>query len=97
MSIVAIKARKIMACPGAFAWLAEAEVMEDGKTVYVLVQYYDGEEYTVRANSLYGYLAEDGAEPDGEFLEEHTSWKEAKESAYAGVFEKLRKVIKMLG
>ena len=34
---------------------------------------------------------------DGDFLEEFSTLKEAKASAYAGVYEKLRKVMKMTG
>lgn len=98
MSILEIKAKKIMACPGSWAWLAEALVnVGDGNEVFVTVNYYDTEVYSVSNHSLYAYLAEDGDEPEGELLEEYAEYKEAKQSAYAEVFGQLRKVIKMLG
>ena len=97
MKIYGIKAKEIMACPGAWALLAEAEVEADGETVYVLAQSYDTLELTVSRKSLYAFLAEDGDAPEAAFLEEYTAWKDAKASAYAEVFEKLKKVLKMLG
>ncbi len=98
MAIIEIKARKIFACAGSWAWLAEALVTnEKGEDVYVAVHYYDGENYTVCRQSIYDYLAGDGEEPACEFLEEYENSKDAKKSAYAKVFDKLRKVIDMLG
>lgn len=100
MTVLGIKAKKIMACPGSWVWLAEAFVTDKtGKDVFVMVHYYDGEQYTVSSQSLYPFLAEDDdeAEPVAGFLEEYESYKEAKQSAYAEVFAKLRKVIDMLG
>ena len=98
MSIIEIKAKKIIACPGSWAWAAEARVNTgEGCEVFVTVNYYDTEVYSVSKQSVYAYLAEDGEEPANELLEEYASYKEAKESAYAEVFGQLRKVIKMLG
>lgn len=98
MSILEIRAKKIMACPGSWAWLAEAAVYTgEGKEVFVTVNYYDTEVYAVSGQSLYAYLAENGDEPAGKLLEEYVSYKEAKQSEYAEVFGKLRKVINMLG
>ena len=97
MKIYGIKAKEVMACPGSWAIVAEAEVMEkDGSTTYVLAQEYDTIELTVSKQSLYSFLVEDGEEPAVEFSEEYTAWKDAKASAYAGVFDKLKKVLKML-
>lgn len=98
MTIIEIKAKKIMACPGSWAWAAEALVnIGDGNEVFVTVNYYDTEVYSVSKQSVYAYLAEDGDEPVDELSEEYDNYKEAKQSEYAEVFGQLRKVIKMLG
>lgn len=98
MKIYGIKCREVMACAGSWAVIAEAAVEEDdGSETYVMIQEYDGTEYTVSKESLYGYLAENGPEPVIEFLEEYTKLKDAKTSRYADVFAKLMKVVKMLG
>ena len=98
MKIYGIKCREVMACPGSWAIVAEAMVAEaDGSETYVMVQEYDTLEMTVSKQSLYSFLAENGSEPAVEFLEEYTTVKDAKGSVYAPVFDKLRKVIKMLG
>lgn len=100
MKIYGIKCREVMACAGSWAVVAEAEVETDSAnrdTVYVTVQEYDGLEMTVSKESLYAFLAGNAKEPAGGFLEEYTTVKDAKASAYAEVFAKLRKVMKMLG
>ena len=97
MKIIGMKAKEVMACAGAWAVVAEAEVDAGGEVVYVLAQEYDTLELTVSKQSLYSFLCEDGAEPAVEFLEEYTAWKDAKASGYAAVFEKLKKELKMLG
>lgn len=98
MNIEGIKAKKVFAGPGTFAWIAEAfVVMEDGSDTNVTVQYYDGEEYTVQSGSMYEFLAEDGEDPECEFDEEYDNWDDAKASGYADVFETLRGVIEKLG
>jgi len=97
MKVIEINAKKVIACAGSFALIAEALVeTDDLKDAYVTVQYYDGEEYTVGDKSLYAFLAGNGKPPE-EFSEEYTSAKAAGASAYAKVFDRLRKVIKMLG
>ena len=97
MSIFEIKAKKIFACAGSWAWVAEA-VVNDGKNgeLYVTVNFYDSEVYSVSKQSVYAFLAEDGDEPANELLEEYENYKGAKQSAYAEVFGQLRKVINML-
>ena len=97
MKIYGIKAKRVLACAGSWADVAEASVDVGGKTLYVMAQEYDTVELTVSKQSLYAFLAEDGAEPAVEFLEEYTAWKDAKASEYAPVFDKLKKVLKMLG
>ena len=98
MKIFQIKAKKVFAGPCSMAYIAEAGVdTDDGKTVYVAVQEYDGVAMTVAKDSVYAFLAEDGAKPDNDWLETYGTLKEAKESAYAPVMMQLRKVIKMLG
>jgi hypothetical protein len=98
MYIYGIKAKSVMACAGSWAEVAEASVgLPDGSEVYVLAQEFDTTELTVSKQSLYSFLAEDGSEPAVEFVEEYTAWKDAKGSEYWPVFEKLKKVIKMLG
>ena len=96
MNIYGIHGKKIMACAGSWAFVAEAGVdLPDGSEVFVTAQDYDGVELTVSKESMYAFLVCDGDEP-AEFLEEYRSWKDAKASAYAAVFEKLKKVLKML-
>lgn len=97
MKVYGIRCKEVMACAGSWAVVAEAAVEEDGKEVYVMIQEYDGTEYVVTDKSLYDFLAGDGDEPNAEFLEEHTTWKEAQGSAYAGVFKMLKGVMKKLG
>lgn len=100
MKIYGIRCREIMACAGSWITIAEAEVETDNAnrdTVYVTIQEYDGTEYVVGNESLYAFMAGNGKEPSGGFLEEYTSLKAAKASAYAEVFAKLRKVINMMG
>lgn len=100
MKIYGIKSREVMACAGSWAVVAEAEVEIDNEnrdTVYVTAQEYDGLELTVSKQSVYGFLVENAGEPAEEFLEEYRTWKDAKESAYAGVFAQLKKAMKMLG
>ena len=98
MEIIGIKAKVFMAGAGTMTEIAEAHVRKDGgEEVYVTLDCYEGEEYTVQKGSMYGFFAENGADPECNFDECWTSWKDAQASAYAGVFDKLRKVIKMLG
>jgi len=100
MKIYGIKSKEVMACPGSWALVAEAEVENDnGEEVYVLIQDYDGFNVVITKKSSYDYLVGDGKEwAEGEdVLEDYGSLKEAKESVYYGVIEKLRKVVKMLG
>ena len=98
MKVEGIRARKVFAGPGTFAWIAEADVItEAGEEKQVTVQYYDGEEYTIQEGSMYEFLAEDGEDPECEFEEEYTSWEEARSSGYAEVFKVLRGVIRKLG
>jgi hypothetical protein len=92
-----MKAKEVMACPGAWAVVTEAEVDNGGEILYVLAQEYDTLELTVSKDSLYAFLAENGSEPAVEFSEEYTAWKDAKASAYWPVFEKLKKLMNMLG
>ena len=101
MKIYGIKCREIMVCAGSWATIAEAEVETDTPnrdTVYVTVQEYDGQDFSVSTKSLFDFIVGEGSEPaDGDFLEEFSTLKEAKASVYAGVYEKLRKAMKMLG
>lgn len=97
MKIIGLKAKDVMACAGAWATVTEAEVEVNGEILYVLAQEYDTLELTVSKTSLYEFLAGNGDEPVVEFSEEYTAWKDAKASAYWPVFEKLRKLMKMLG
>ena len=94
-----IKARRVFAGPGNYALVAEANVFDDdtGDEVFVTVQKYDGSEYTVAKKSVYAFLAEDNGDPVEELLEEYTSATEAKKSAYAKVFESLKKTLAVLG
>lgn len=100
MKIYGIKCKEVMGCAGSWAVIAEAAVESDSPnrdTVYVTVQEYDGTEYVVSKESLYAFFAEDGDEPAEVFMENYQTLKDAKTSAYAEVFMKLRRVMKMLG
>ena len=97
MGIIGIRAKKIFAGPGTWAWLAEALVKDEkcGER-YVTVHYYDGEDYTVSGHSLYDYLADDGDEMVPDYLEVYDDYEDAKKSEYAEIFARLRSVIDML-
>ena len=100
MKIYGIRCKEIMACMcGGWATIAEAEVeTQEHGTVYVTVQEYDGQDFSVSTKSLFDFIIDEGDEPaDGDFIEEFSTLKEAKESEYAKVYEKLRKVMKMTG
>lgn len=98
MYIGTIKSKRMFAGPGSFARIAEAEVITDAdEVVFVTVQEYDGSEYTVSEKSVYAFLAEDSGEAVEAFLEEYTNAADTKASAYAKVFDQMRKVLKMLG
>ena len=98
MKIYGIKCREVMACAGSWAVVAEAEVeIENGEEIYVTAQEYDGLELTVSKQSLYAFLVGNGQAPAEEFVEEYRAWKDTKESAYAEVFARLKKVMKMMG
>ena len=87
-----IKAKKVMACPGSFALVAEAVLSENGQEIYVTYQLYDTEEFTVSNESVYHYLAENGDQP-AKITEEYLSLAQAKrESQYGSVFEMLKRL-----
>ena len=97
MGIIGIRAKKIFAGPGTWAWLAEA-LVKDGRDeeLYAAVHYYDGEDYTVSRQSLYDFLAEDGDRMVSDYLEVYDDYEDAKKSEYAEIFARLRSVIDML-
>ena len=97
MKIYEIKCRKVFAEPGQYAYIAEAQVEEDGTDVFVAIQEYDGLDMTVSKQGMYDFLCGDGGDPAEEFLEEYTAIDDAADSAYAEVFRKLVNVIEMLG
>ena len=93
-----IKAKKVMACPGSFALVAEAVLRENGDDIFLTYQLYDTEEFTVSKESVYNYLAEDGQQPAEEVSEEYLSLAQAKrESKYGDTFEMLKKLTRKLG
>lgn len=91
-----IKATSVMACPGAFALIAEAVLLEGDEQVFVCYQSYDTEEYVVAKQSVYHYMAEDGTDP-AEITEEYTSLAEAKKSRYGKTFAMLNRLVKKIG
>ena len=99
MKIVSIKAQKVYAGPGMWAFAAEAEVDTGAdELTFVTINDYDGAECTVAGKSVMAFLTGAAEEPVEEFSEEYTSLKEAQEkSAYGDVFVKLHKAIGMLG
>jgi len=93
-----VKARKVMACPGSFALVAEAMVMENGKETYITYQLYDTEEFTVSDFSVYDYLAENAPDNGKMVDEEYLSLAEAKrKTKYGKVFEMLKRMCGKLG
>ena len=92
-----IKATQVMACPGSWALIAEAELLEDGKTVYVTYQSYDTEEYTVSKSSVYDYMTGEDESDATPVDEEYTSLKEAKATKYGKTFAMLNRLVKKLG
>lgn len=99
MKIYGIKCSEVMVCDGSWAKVAEAEVITDEhETVYVTIQEYEGVDLSVQKGSMYACIVENAKEPADEmFLEEYRGMAFAKESAYADVFAKLRKVMKLVG
>ena len=92
-----VKAKKVMACPGSYALVAEAVLYEKGKEIYLTYQLYDTEEFTVSDDSVYKFLAEDGDQP-AEITEEYLSLAQAKrESKYGNVFGMLKRLCGKLG
>ena len=93
-----MKSKKVMAGPGNFVYAAEAKVVnEDGSEVYVTVDYYDGEEYTVQQKSMFDFLFGDGDDPCVDFDECYTSMEEARKSVDGEVFSVLCGMIDKLG
>lgn len=98
MTIYSIKSTKVMACAGSWAYVAEAMVdLPDGETVYVTANDYEELALTVAGKSVYAFLVGAEEDPVEDIREEYGSWKDAKASEYADVFDKLRKTLKMLG
>ena len=98
MKVIGIKAKKVFAGPGSFAYVSEAYVEdeESGRRYYVTVQDYDGTEYTVAEKSVYAFLAEDEGDPVEEFAEEYTKLAETKRSKFAGVFALVNRTLTAL-
>lgn len=93
-----LKAKKVMACPGSFALVAEAVLRENGEDVYLTYQLYDTEEFTVSKDSVYNYLTGEGEASGDPVDEEYLSLAQAKrESKYGKVFEMLKRTAGKLG
>lgn len=97
MDITELKAKKVMAGPGVFVYIAEAKVEDSASAVYVTVQYYDGELYSVADKSVYAFLDGDGTDQANELHEEYDSAQGASESRYAEIFWELRRILEKLG
>lgn len=94
MSIIELKAKKVMACPGGLICVAEA-IVRDEKMNEAYVTYDDGdpgEHFSVSKESVYKYLTEN-LEDVPEMSEEYDAQKEAKTSAYWPVFSLLKKTL----
>ena len=92
-----LKATKVMACPGSFALIAEAVLLENGEKIYVTYQSYDTEEYTVSKDSVYNYMTGEGESTSDPVDEEYTSLAEAKKTRYGKTFAMLNRLVKKLG
>lgn len=89
MRIIELRAKVTTACAGAEGYDAEATVEEEGKTMYVHVNRFDGNEtFTVSEQSVYDFLTGNAEEEpeDVEYLEEYDKGAGAGASKYAGVF-----------
>ena len=97
MRIIEIKTKKILVGPGT-SWISEALVLdEDDNELYVTVQYYDGEYYTVSKQSVYAFFTdEEKIDSTYEFLESYEEYEDAERSAFRRVFAELRNAIEML-
>lgn len=98
MRILNIRARITTACVASEAQDAEMELLtQDGKNLFLHINEYEGEHYTVAESSIFDYLTT-GTEktPEVLFIEEYSSWKSTQKSKYKEYFSQLRKVIKML-
>ena len=95
--ITSIKAKKV---DPSGALVAEAVVRESGfEDVYLTYQLDDVPVYAVSRESLYGYLAEDGAMPaEDAVTEEYTSLEEATDNTgYGYIFSLLHLLANQLG
>ena len=99
MTIKGIEARRIPAGPMDSGYVAEAEVIVGQMDrVYVTIQKFYGEQYTVSNESVYECLTDDNLAPVENFAEEYEELETAlNESKYGEVFGKLSQVIAMLG
>ena len=96
MRILSIRARITTACAPSEAQDAEL-LTQDGKNLFLHINEYDGEHYTVAESSIFDYLTI-GTEktPEVAFIEEYSNWRSTQKSKYKEYFSQLRKVIKML-
>ena len=98
MNIVEIKAKKIFAGDEGYALVGEATITDsDGNEVFVSGQIFNGSDLTVSKQSMYRALAEDGADPAEDFLEEYSSFDDAEKSEYADAFRAVRNAVAILG
>lgn len=69
MDVVSIVGKKSFAAPGVYGYDAEAEVVVDDVTVYVVANNYDGyTHYTVSEKSIFAEEADDGEELEIPFI-----------------------------
>ena len=98
MRILSIRARITTAWAPSEAQDAEMELLtQDGKNLFLHINEYDGEHYTVAESSIFDYLTI-GTEktPEVAFIEEYSNWRSTQKSKYKEYFSQLRKVIKIL-
>lgn len=97
MVITEIKAKRIYAEPGKYCYVAEAEVEDGGKEVYVAMQKYNGYDMTVSTESMYSFIAGDGGSIAENILEDYDNQEDAAGSRYGDVFELLKDIVGRLG
>lgn len=95
MKVLNKRCMRTLACPGSYAYDAEMKLEgENGKTIFLHVNYSDGEHFTVDNGSIFDYMTQESKEdPDVKFSEEYESLNKAKKSNYYKYFCELDRMV----